>query len=137
MIEQFKMTRMWEDDLAIEVMMTLKGKWCEVNVNEYVTASDINTLISSLRAFNERNGKSPEIWILDLPLVRVCLTFALANARGIVQVNAAVEQSKGDGGDMNAAFSFETTMGQLDDLSAQLQRFIRRETDYVASLLPE
>lgn len=137
MIEQFKMTRIWEDDFAIEVMMTLKGKWCEVTVNEYVTASDINAFIFSLRAFNERNGKSPEMWILNLPLVRLSLTFALANARGVVQVSAAIEQNKGDGGDMSAAFSFETTMGQLDDLSAQLKRFIRRETDYIASLLPE
>ena len=137
MIEQFKMTRIWEDDFAIEVIMTLKGKWCEVTVNEYVTASDINAFIFSLRAFNERNRKSPEMWMLDLPLVRVFLTFALANVRGIVQVSAAIEQNKGDGGDMKATFSFETTMGQLDDLSAQLQRFIHRETDHVASLLPE
>lgn len=137
MVEQFKMIRIWEDDFAIEVMMTLKGKWCEITVNEYVTASDINAFISSLRAFNERNGKSPEMWILNLPLVRLSLTFALANARGVVQVSAAIEQNKGDGGDMKATFSFETTMGQLDDLSAQLKRFIRREIDHVASLRPE
>ncbi|MCA0981855.1 hypothetical protein [Exiguobacterium aestuarii] len=137
MVEQFKLRRIWEDDLAIEVMMTLKGKWCEVNVNEYVTASDINTLISSLRAFNERNGKSPEIWILDLPLVRVSLTFALANVRGVVQVSAAIEQNKGDDGDMNATFSFETTMGQMDDLQRQLSAFLGRETNSVESLRPE
>lgn len=137
MVEQFKMIRIWEDDFAIEVMMTLKGKWCEVTANEYVTASDINAFISSLRAFNARNGKSPEMWILDLPLVRVSLTFALANARGVVQVSAAIEQNKGDGGDMNAEFSFETTMGQMDDLQRQLSAFLGRETDSVESLRPE
>ncbi|MCT4785157.1 hypothetical protein ACFQO8_11030 [Exiguobacterium aestuarii] len=137
MIEQFKMKRIWEDDFATEVMMTLTGKWCEVTVNEYVTASDINAFISSIQAFNARNGESSERWILDLPLVRVSLTFALANVRGIVQVNVVVEQSKGDGGDMKAALSFETTMGQLDDLSVQLKRFINRQIDHVASLRPE
>ena len=137
MVEQFEMIRIWEDDFAIEVMMTLKGKWCEVTVNEYVTASDIKAFISSLRAFNERNGESSERWILDLPLVRVSLTFALANVRGIVQVNVAVEQSKGDGGDMSATFSFETTMGQMDDLQRQLLAFLTRETNFVESLRPE
>ena len=137
MVEQFKLIRIWEDDFAIEVMMTLKGKWCEITVNEYVTASDINAFISSLRAFNERNGKSPEMWILNLPLVRLSLTFALANARGVVQVSAAIEQNKGDGGDMKATFSFETTMGQMDDLQRQLSAFLGRETDSVESLRPE
>ena len=137
MVEQFKMTRIWEDDFAIEVMMTLKGKWCEVTVNEYVTASDINAFISSLRAFNEQNGKSPEVWILDLPLVRVSLTFEPANVRGIVQVSAAIEQNKCDGGDMSATFSFETTMGQMDDLQRQLSAFLARETNSVESLRPE
>lgn len=137
MVEQFEMIRIWEDDFAIEVMMTLKGKWCEVTVNEYVTASDINAFISSLRAFNEQNGKSPEVWILDLPLVRVSLTFELANVRGIVQVSAAIEQNKCDGGDMSATFSFETTMGQMDDLQRQLSAFLARETNSVESLRPE
>jgi hypothetical protein len=118
-------------------MMTLKGKWCEVTVNEYVTASDINAFISSLRAFNEQNGKSLEVWILDLPLVRVSLTFELANVRGIVRVSAAIEQNKCDGGDMSATFSFETTMGQMDDLQRQLSAFLARETNSVESLRPE
>lgn len=53
------MKRMWEDGLEMEVVLTLKGKWCEVTVDEYVTASDIDTLVSTLSAFNARNGKSP------------------------------------------------------------------------------
>ncbi len=137
MVEQFKLRRIWEDVLEMEVVLTLKGKWCEVTVDEYVTDADIESLVSTLRAFNARNGKSPQTWRLNVPLVHVSLTFELANARGTVQVNAVVEQMKGDGGDMNASFLFETTMGQLDDLSAQLKRFIRRETDHVASLRPE
>ncbi|UTT42879.1 hypothetical protein [Exiguobacterium aurantiacum] len=136
-MEQFKMRRIWEDELEIEVVLTLKGKWCEVTVDEYITASDIDALVSTLSAFNARNGKSPQMWTLDVPLVHVSLTFELANTRGTVRVNAVIEQMKGDGGDMKATFSFETTMGQLDDLSAQLKRFIRREIDHVASLRPE
>lgn len=58
-MEQFNMKRMWEDGLEMEVVLTLKGKWCEVTVDEYVTASDIDTLVSTLSAFNARNGKSP------------------------------------------------------------------------------
>lgn len=137
MVEQFKMRRVWEDALEMNVVLALKAKWCEVTVDEYVTASDIDALVSTLSAFNARNGKSPQTWRLDVPLVHVSLTFELANARGTVQVNAVVEQMKGDGGDMNASFLFETTMGQLDDLSAQLKRFIRREIDHVDSLRPE
>ncbi|WP_214788232.1 hypothetical protein [Exiguobacterium sp. s21] len=137
MVEQFKMRRVWEDALEMNVALTLKAKWCKVTVDEYVTASDIEALVSTLSAFNARNGKSPQTWRLNVPLVHVSLTFELANARGTVQINAVVEQMKGDGGDMNASFLFETTMGQLDDLSAQLKRFIRREIDHVDSLRPE
>lgn len=118
----------------MEVELTLKGKWCAVTVDEYVTGADIESLVSTLRAFNARNGKSPKSWALDVPLVHVSLKFALANARGTVRVDVDIEQMKGDGGDMKATFSFKTTMGQLDDLCAQLKRFIRRETDHVASL---
>jgi len=134
MVEQFNMRRVWEDMSEMGVVLTLKGKWCAVTVDEYVTASDIDMLISTLCVFNAHNGKSPQTWILDVPLVHVSLTFELANARGTVRVNAVVEQMKGDGGDMKATFLFETTMGQLDDLCAQLKRFIRRETDHIASL---
>ncbi|WP_214762617.1 hypothetical protein [Exiguobacterium sp. s146] len=134
MVEQFKLRRIWEDGLEMEVVLTLKAKWCEVTVDEYVTDTDIESLVSTLRAFNARNGRSPETWALDVPLVHVSLKFALANARGTVRVDVESEQMRGDGGDMKATFSFETTMGQLDDLCAQLKRFIRRETDHVASL---
>ncbi|WP_214715294.1 MULTISPECIES: hypothetical protein [unclassified Exiguobacterium] len=136
-VEQFNMKRMWEDGLEMEVVLTLKGKWCEVTVDEYVPASDIDTLISTLSAFNARNGKSPQTWTLDVPLVHVSLTFELANGRGTVRVNAVVEQMKGDGGDMQVTFSFETTMGQMDDLQRQLSVFLARETDLVESLRPE
>ena len=137
MVEQFKLRRIWEDVLEMEVVLTLKGKWCEVTVDEYVTASDIDALVSTLSAFNARNGKSPQTWRLDVPLVHVSLTFELANARGTVQVNAVVEQMKGDGGDMNVSFLFETTMGQMDELQRQLSAFLARETDLVESLRPE
>ncbi|TCI69668.1 MULTISPECIES: hypothetical protein [unclassified Exiguobacterium] len=136
-MEQFKLKRMWEDGLEMEVVLTLKGKWCEVTVDEYVPASDIDTLISTLSVFNVHNGKSPQTWTLDVPQVHVSLTFELANGRGTVQVNAVVEQMKGDGGDMKATFSFETTMGQMDDLQRQLSVFLARETDLVESLRPE
>ncbi|WP_214710771.1 hypothetical protein [Exiguobacterium sp. s55] len=137
MVEQFKMRRVWEDALEMNVALTLKAKWCKVTVDEYVTASDIEALVSTLSAFNARNGKSPQTWRLNVPQVHVSLTFELANGRGTVQVNAVVEQMKGDGGDMKATFSFETTMGQMDDLQRQLSVFLARETDLVESLRPE
>lgn len=137
MVEQFKMKRVWEDAREMNVALTLKAKWCEVTVDEYVTASDIDALVSMLSAFNARNGKSPKTWTLDVPLVHVSLTFELANARGTVRVNVDIEQMKGDGGDMKATFSFETTMGQMDELQRQLSAFLARETDLVESLRPE
>lgn len=137
MVEQFNMRRVWENGLEMEIVLTLTGKWCAVTVDEYVTASDIDTLVSTLSVFNTHNGKSPQTWVLDVPLVHVSLTFELANARGTVRVNAVVEQMKGDGGDMKATFSFETTMGQMDDLQRQLSDFSARETDLVESLRPE
>lgn len=136
-VEQFKLKRMWEAGLEMEVVLTLKGKWCEVTVDEYVTDADIESLVSTLRAFNTRNGKSPETWALDVPLVHVSLMFTLANARGTVRVDVEIEQMKGDGGDMKATFSFETTMGQMDELQRQLSGFLARETDLVESLRPE
>ena len=45
---------MWEDGLEMEVVLTLKGKWCEVTVDEYVTDADIESLVSTLRTFNAR-----------------------------------------------------------------------------------
>ena len=131
------MRRTWEDVLDMEVVLTLQGKWCEVTVDEYVTVSDIAALVSTLAVFNAQNGKTPQMWTLDVPLVHVYLMFELANARGTVRVNAVVEQMKGDGGDMKATFSFETTMGQMDDLQRQLSVFLARETDLVESLRPE
>lgn len=136
-MEQFKLKRMWEDGLEMEVVLTLKGKWCEVTVDEYVPASDIDTLISTLSVFNVHNGKSPQTWTLDVPLVHFSLMFELANARGTVRVDVEIEQMKGDGGDMKASFSFETTMGQMDELQRQLSGFLAHETDLVESLRPE
>ncbi|WP_058765265.1 hypothetical protein [Exiguobacterium chiriqhucha] len=136
-MEQFKLKRMWEDGLEMEVVLTLKGKWCEVTVDEYVTDADIESLVSTLRAFNARNGKSPKTWALDVPLVHFSLMFELANARGTVRVDVEIEQMKGDGGDMKASFSFETTMGQMDELQRQLSGFLAHETDLVESLRPE
>ncbi|WP_396129000.1 hypothetical protein [Exiguobacterium mexicanum] len=136
-MEQFKLRRIWEDGLEMEVELTLKGKWCAVTVDEYVIGADIESLVSTLRAFNARNGKSPKSWALDVPLVHASLMFALANARGTVRVDVESEQMRGDGGDMKATFSFETTMGQVDELQRQLSGFLARETDWVESLRPE
>ncbi|XCA83446.1 hypothetical protein ABKJ26_14840 [Exiguobacterium mexicanum] len=136
-MEQFKLKRMWEDGLEMEVVLTLKGKWCKVTVDEYVTDADIESLVSTLRAFNARNGKLPKTWALDVPLVHFSLMFELANARGTVRVDVEIEQMKGDGGDMKASFSFETTMGQMDELQRQLSGFLAHETDLVESLRPE
>lgn len=137
MVKQFKLRRIWEDGLEMEVVLTLKAKWCEITVGEYVTDADIESLVSTLQTFNARNGKSPKSWALDVPLVHVSLMFALANARGTVRVDVDIEQMKGDGGDMKASFSFETTMGQMDELQRQLSGFLARETDWVESLRPE
>ncbi|WP_367661638.1 hypothetical protein [Exiguobacterium alkaliphilum] len=131
MVHQFEMKRLWEDALEMNVTFELKAKWCEV------TVAEIEALVSALQAFNARNGKLVRTWTLDSPLVHVSLTFELANTRGTVQVNAVVEQMKGDGGDMKAAFSFETTMGQMDDLQRQLSGFLAHETDLVESLRPD
>ena len=131
MVHQFKMKQLWEDALEMNVTFELKAKWCEV------TVAEIEALVSALQAFNARNGKLVRTWTLDSPLVHVSLTFELANTRGTVQVNAVVEQMKGDGGDMKAAFSFETTMGQMDDLQRQLSGFLAHETDLVESLRPD
>ena len=128
MVHQFKMKRLWEDALEMNVTFELKAKWCEV------TVAEIEALVSALQAFNARNGKLVRTWTLDSPLVHVSLTFELANTRGTVRVTAMVEQMKGDGGDMKAVFSFETTMGQIDDLQRQLSNFLARETNLVESL---
>lgn len=134
MVHQFEMKRLWEDALEMNVTFELKAKWCEVTVNEYVTVAEIEALVSALQAFNARNGKLVRTWTLDSPLVHVSLTFELANTRGTVRVTAMVEQMKGDSGDMKAVFSFETTMGQIDDLQRQLSNFLPRETNLVESL---
>ena len=136
-MNQLELRRVWEDAPEMNVVLTLKAKWCEVTVNEYVTRADIEALASTITMFNAHNGKSSRTWTLDVPLVHVSLTFELANARGTVCVNIRIEQMKGDGGDMSATFSFETTMGQMDDLQRQLLAFLTRETNFVESLRPE
>lgn len=131
MVHQFEMKRLWEDALEMNVTFELKAKWCEV------TVAEIETLVSALQAFNARNGKLVRTWTLDSPFVHVSLTFELANTRGTVRVTAMVEQMKGDSGDMKAVFSFETTVGQIDDLQRQLSGFLAHETDLVESLRPD
>ncbi|MCC5893352.1 hypothetical protein [Exiguobacterium sp.] len=140
MVHQFELRRVWEDDHMLEVALTLKGERCEATVTDYITEKDIESLIPLIKAFNKQNGKLSKIWILDGSFAYVAMAFKLANKRGAIRVNVSMkqmEQMEDDFDEMQASFSFMTTMGQLDDLSDQVTSFLRNETDLVESLRPE
>ncbi|MFC4685227.1 MULTISPECIES: hypothetical protein [unclassified Exiguobacterium] len=99
----------------------------------------LQELIDSIAGFNNTWGKEPVIWQLldpDADDHKISLTFTLIDRTGMIQVDVFIhDERQHDPFDhFHATFKFETTMGQLDDLCAQLKRFIRRETAHVASL---
>ncbi|WP_143406670.1 hypothetical protein [Exiguobacterium sp. AT1b] len=141
---QFEMERIWMDEteLFYQVRLQLHASVCSSNQDVYIQDETLQELIDSIDGFNKIWGKNPVTWELldpDADDQKISLTFTLIDRTGTIQVDVFIhDEWPHDSFDhFHATFKFRTTMGQLDDLSAQLKRFIRRETDYVASLRPE
>ncbi|MCA0981854.1 hypothetical protein [Exiguobacterium aestuarii] len=141
---QFEMERIWMDEteLFYQVKLQLHASVCSSNQDVYIQDETLQELIDSIDGFNNIWGKNPVTWELldpDADDQKISLTFTLIDRTGTIQVDVFIhDEWPHDSFDhFHATFKFRTTMGQLDDLSAQLKRFIRRETDYVASLRPE
>lgn len=131
-----------ETELFYQVRLQLHASVCSSNQDVYIQDETLQELIDSIDGFNNIWGKNPVTWELldpDADDQKISLTFSLIDRTGTIQVDVFIhDEWPHDSFDhFHATFKFRTTMGQLDDLSAQLQRFIRRETDYVASLLLE
>lgn len=131
-----------ETELFYQVRLQLHASVCSSNQDLYIQDETLQELIDSIAEFNNIWGKNPVIWELLDPNEddqKISLTFTLIDRTGTIQVDVFIhDEWQHDSFDhFHATFKFRTTMGQLDDLSAQLQRFIRRETDHVASLRPE
>lgn len=131
-----------ETELFYQVRLQLHASVCSSNQDLYIQDETLQELIDSIAEFNNIWGKNPVIWELLDPNAddqKISLTFTLIDRTGTIQVDVFIhDEWQYDSFDhFHATFKFRTTMGQLDDLSAQLQRFIRRETDHVASLRPE
>lgn len=131
-----------ETELFYQVRLQLHASVCSSNQDLYIQDETLQELIDSIAEFNNIWGKNPVIWELLDPNAddqKISLTFTLIDRTGTIQVDVFIhDEWQHDSFDhFHATFKFRTTMGQLDDLSAQLQRFIRRETDHVASLRPE
>lgn len=138
------MERIWMDEteLFYQVRLQLHASVCSSNQDVYIQDETLQELIDSIDGFNNIWGKSPVTWELldpDADDQKISLTFTLIDRTGTIQVDVFIhDEWKHDSFDhFHATFKFRTTMGQLDDLNAQLKRFIRRKTDYVASLRPE
>ena len=141
---QFEMERIWMDEteLFYQVRLQLHASVCSSNQDVYIQDETLQELIDSIDGFNNIWGKNPVTWELldpDADDQKISLTFTLIDRTGTIQVDVFIhDEWQHDSFDhFHATFKFRTTMGQLDDLSAQLKRFIRRETDHVASLQPE
>ncbi|WP_371743049.1 hypothetical protein [Exiguobacterium sp. s189] len=141
---QFEMERIWMDEteLFYQVRLQLHASVCSSNQDVYIQDETLQELIDSIDGFNNIWGKNPVTWELlnpDADDQKISLTFTLIDRTGTIQVDVFIhDEWPHDSFDhFHATFKFRTTMGQLDDLSAQLKRFIRRETDHVASLRPE
>ncbi|MCT4783671.1 MAG: hypothetical protein LPJ96_04695 [Exiguobacterium sp.] len=138
---QFELERIWMDetDLFYQVRLQLHASVCSSSQEVYMQDETLQELIDSIAGFNNTWGKKPVIWELfdsDADEQKISLTFTLIDRTGTIQVDVHIhDEWQHDPFDhFRAAFRFKTTMGQLDDLSAQLKRFILRETDHVASL---
>ncbi|WP_214890557.1 hypothetical protein [Exiguobacterium sp. s142] len=138
---QFEMERIWidETELFYQVKLQLRSPVCSSNQNVYMQDEILQELIDLVAQFNNAWGKEPLIWRLfdsDADDQKISLTFTLIDRTGTIQVDVWIDDKwDHDPFDhFHAAFKFRTTMGQLDDLSAQLKHFIRRETDHVSSL---
>lgn len=141
MVHQFEMERIWMDEteLFYQVRLQLHSSVCSSNQEVYMQDEVLQELIDSIAQFNNAWGKEPLIWKLfdsDADDQKISLTFTLINRTGTIQVDVHIhdEWDHDPFNHFRATFKFKTTMGQLDDLSAQLKRFVRRETDHVASL---
>lgn len=141
MVHQFEMERIWMDEteLFYQVNLQLHASVCSSNQDVYMQDEVLQELIDSIARFNNAWGKEPLNWRLfdsDAVDQKISLTFTLIDRTGTIQVDAWIDDKwPHDPFDhFHAVFKFKTTMGQLDDLSAQLKRFIRRETDHVVSL---
>ena len=141
---QFEMERIWMDEteLFYQVRLQLHASVCSSNQDVYMQDETLQELIDSIDGFNNIWGKNPVTWELldpDADDQKISLTFALIDRTGTIQVDVFIhdEWAHDSFDHFHATFKFRTTMGQLDDLSAQLKRFICRETDHVASLRPE
>jgi len=135
------MERIWMDEteLFYQIRLQLHASVCSSNQDVYMQDETLQELIDSIARFNNTWGKEPVIWQLvdpDSDYQKINLTFTLIDRTGTIQVDVFIhDEWPHDPFDhLHATFKFRTTMGQLDDLCAQLKRFIRRETDHVASL---
>ena len=138
---QFEMERIWMDEteLFYQIRLQLHASVCSSTQDVYMQDETLQELIDSIAGFNNTWGKEPVIWQLldpDADYQKISLTFTRIDRTGTIQVDVFIhDEWPHDPFDhFHAVFKFKTTMGQLDDLSAQLKRFILRETDHIASL---
>ncbi|WP_078146012.1 hypothetical protein [Exiguobacterium profundum] len=138
------MERIWMDEteLFYQVRLQLHASVCSSNQDVYIQDETLQELIDSIDGFNNIWGKNPVTWELldpDADDQKISLTFSLIDRTGTIQVDVFIhDEWPHDSFDhFHATFKFRTTMVQLDDLSTQVKRFIRRETDHVSSLRPE
>lgn len=131
-----------ETELFYQVRLQLHASVCSSNQDVYIQDETLQELIDSIDGFNNIWGKNPVTWELldpDADDQKISLTFSLIDRTGTIQVDVFIhDEWPHDLFDhFHATFKFRTTMVQLDDLSTQVKRFIRRETDHVSSLRPE
>ncbi|TCI47374.1 hypothetical protein EVJ27_04415 [Exiguobacterium sp. SH3S2] len=141
MVHQFEMERIWidETELFYQVKLQLYASVCSSNQDVYMQDDMLQELVDVASRFNDARGKEPVVWQPmgeDSNDLQIKMAFNLIDRTGTIQVDVFIhDEWQHDPFDhFHAAFKFRTTMGQLDDLSAQLKRFIHRETDRVSSL---
>ncbi len=133
-----------ETELFYQVQLQLRSSACTSNQLIYLDDASLEDLHQKINQFNQSWGKEPITWRLvdeeeDSDDLQVNLTFTLIDRIGNIQIDIFIhDEWQFDSFDhVHMKFRMRTTMGQLDDLSAQLKRFIRRETDHISSLRPE
>ncbi|STO09576.1 hypothetical protein [Exiguobacterium aurantiacum] len=144
MVRQFEMERIWMDEteLFYQVRLQLHASVCSSSQDVYMQDEMLQELVDAVSRFNDAWGKVSVVWQPmgeDSEDLRIKLTFTLIDRTGTIQIDVHIhDEWQHDPFDhFHADFKFRTTMGQLDDLSNQLKRFIRREIDHIESLRPE
>jgi hypothetical protein len=132
-----RMKKNWEDVDFFELQIELLGLGCKVNIDIYTSNDDLEELRKGIERFII-SPNVPFAWISGADNKNVThyinFKFFLHHLRGYVGVEVIVDNNKAKPYNMRSNFFIITEIGQLDDFSNKLEKFIKGETYEIEGL---